>query len=298
MDSYCRCCGSKKYKIVAMLHNVDIAVCKVCGLAFVIRETKANSGSTYFSDFNLENYTTYYKDFREYYFKKHLDTLERLAAKGPILDIGCSFGWFLKIAKDSGWEAFGIEQTEDIARKASQEYGLDILSNLGDIDKFNKKFNAITLWNVLEHMAEPEEALKTLHSKLKDYGILVVSVPNINGLFYRLSFLSYRLSFGKFKFPLEQLYQAYNPYMHLFNYSVSTLSLMLKKSDFQTIKVFKQPVIDVKKIKYRLGIDCKLNFFSKYLLIILTKSVYFISRILYMDDEIVIYGRKTQVKAG
>lgn len=296
-EIYCQCCGNRDYKIIAELQNASIAKCSNCSLTFVIRKNDISSAEDYFDIYNLEKYIAYYQEFRNNSFRRHLNIIEQLVPKGAILDIGCSFGWFLKIARDFGWQPFGIEQSEEISKLARQVYNLNVLC--GDVESanhFNTYFQVITLWNALEHIAEPVNVLKFLYNKLTPGGLLVISVPNIDGLFSRIAFWSYKASMGKFKFPLEQLYQVNNPYMHLFHFSANTLGLILSKCDFEVIKVVKQQVIDSRKIHDRIDMDRSLksrSVFLKLLLISGTKLLFYLSKITNLQDEIVIYAKKS-----
>lgn len=297
---YCKCCESKNYKTIAALRNISIVRCRKCNLTFVIKDKSNLSGSNedYFNAYDLEKYVTYYQDFRNRLYKMHLLNIEKLVSKGPILDIGCAFGWFLKLARDFGWEPFGIEPAEEVAKSARGTYGLNVTSGgIESLSHFNVNFQAITLWNVLEHVEDPMIALKSLHNKLTPEGLLVIAVPNIEGLFSKFAFLTYKASFKKFKFPLEQLYQIDNPHMHLYHFSEDTLGSILKKCDFRVIKTIKQPVIDITKIKDRIDMDRSLKFrsaFLKLLLISGTKLLFYLSKITNLQDEIVIYTKKSQ----
>lgn len=295
---YCRCCRNTNYKVSVKLSNFSIVKCSECGLTFVITEKSSYySEEDYFDGYDLEGYTEYYKDFRNSLCRNHLSAIEQIVPKGKILDIGCSFGWFLKIAKDSGWQPFGIEHSEKVAKLARDSYGIDVRS--GDINLvsgFDTKFQVITLWNVLEHTTEPVFLLRALYDRLSPEGLLVISVPDINGLFSKTAFLLYKASMGKFKFAINELYQSNNRYMHLFHFSEDTLGLILKQANFKVIKVVKQQVIDIKKIRNRICMDKKLKVksnFSKLGLTIGAKLLFYLSEITNLQDELVIYAKKS-----
>jgi 2-polyprenyl-3-methyl-5-hydroxy-6-metoxy-1,4-benzoquinol methylase len=292
----CQCCGGRDYKVIAKLRNASIARCLNCNLTFVINDKSdfRSSNTDYFDAYDLEKYVAYYQDFRNRLYKTHLLNIEKFVSKGPILDIGCAFGWFLEVARDLGWQVFGIEQTERIAEIARKKNGLNVISgDLKSIGHFNTDFKVITLWNVLEHIAEPLNALRSLYDKLSPDGLLVISVPNINGLYSRLAYLSYKISLGRVTFPLEQLYQIDNPYMHMFHFSEHTLESLLKKCNFRVIRAFKQPVIDIRKIGERIDMEKNLKTgLLRPVLIGITKAVFYLSEVTNLHDEIVLYVKK------
>ncbi len=303
LNKDCRCqgCGGKNCVLIALLHNwcrASIVRCRDCGLTFVVKDKVALAGQDYFQNFDLDKYSAYYQQFRTNYFRKHLAIIEQLVPKGRILDFGCSFGWFLKLAKDSGWQCFGFEPSERVAKEARENYGLNIASgDMEIISSFNSDFQAISLWNVLEHTAEPLEVLSFLYSKLSPGGLLAIAVPNQEGLISRVAFWLYRLSFGKFYFLLNQLYQSDNPYMHLFHFSEKTLTRLLEKSGFKVVKAFRQPAVDSRRLSDRIKLDRSLNSkprLVKAALLFAAKLGFYLSEITNLQDEIVLYARKVK----
>ncbi|NQU73715.1 MAG: class I SAM-dependent methyltransferase [Candidatus Omnitrophica bacterium] len=295
-NASCKHCGERACKVVATLRNVCIVKCTKCNLTFVNKGKDIDCDKDYFSDYDLDKYVSYYQNFRENSFRKHLKAIEKYTQKGSILDVGCSFGWFLNTARDLGWQPFGIEPAKEVADIARKKYNMTILQgNIESIDAFGTNFQVVTLWNALEHMAEPQHVLRRLHDKLYPGGFLVIAVPNIEGLISRIAFLAYKLSLGKVKFPLEQLYQVDNPCMHLFHYSANTLSSMLESCNFKVTQVIKQPIIDSKNIKDRINMDKGLEAkpqFIKFCITTATRSIFYISDIANLHDTIVIYAKK------
>ncbi|SDY43560.1 2-polyprenyl-3-methyl-5-hydroxy-6-metoxy-1,4-benzoquinol methylase [Rhodonellum ikkaensis] len=101
---------------------------------------------------------------------------EKCPQPGRLLDYGCGTGYFLKTAKRSGWEVTGIEPNQD-ARKIGKDFGLNILKTIDNLDE-EKKFDAITLFHVLEHIHSLRKTSKKLIKKLKNDGFLYIAVPN------------------------------------------------------------------------------------------------------------------------
>lgn len=295
-DNKCPLCNCFDCRLTAKISNTDILWCESCGIIFSVRNNKFIPSGDHFGIYDLEKYISYYMEFRKNTFKKHLAIIENLSNKSTILDVGCSFGWFLNLAKDSGWKAYGVDPSAEISSIAKHTYDLDIL--FGDIKtslKFNTSFQVITLWNVLEHISNPIDTINFLRERMTEGGLMVISVPNIRGLFARLAFISYRISFGRFKFALEQLYQVNNPYMHLFYFSKKTLASILQKCGFQVVKVIKQPIIDAAGIRDRIDMDGSLSVkghLLKSIIVAVTRLIFFISGAMGMQDEIVLYARK------
>lgn len=98
---------------------------------------------------------------------------------GKLLDIGCATGTFLGYMQPYGFECYGIEPGENAAEFGRQTYGVDILTGTLEDSNFpDDMFDMVTLWDVLEHVADPRETLLEVARILKPNGTLIVSLPN------------------------------------------------------------------------------------------------------------------------
>lgn len=104
-------------------------------------------------------------------------------AQYKILDVGCGEGFTLKFFKDIGWSVRGI----DFSSAGVSLKNPDCIESLITGDVFSlimseisagNKYDVIWLQNVLEHVIEPIDLLKSIKSLVKDGGIAVVTVPN------------------------------------------------------------------------------------------------------------------------
>lgn len=99
-----------------------------------------------------------------------------------LLDIGCGsgqLGRFLKTRQDC--HITGIEQEQLIAYQAATALDLVYCGDaLVQLDKFpNAQFDVIILADILEHIADTDSVLQKIHSKLKQEGKLIISIPNV-----------------------------------------------------------------------------------------------------------------------
>ncbi len=101
--------------------------------------------------------------------------------RGKLLDVGCGEGRFLQQAKQDGWEGYGTEYHDEAARFAREQFQLDIIG--GDLLEARfpgGKFDAVSMWHVLEHLYSPSTYLKEIHRILKPGGRLIVECPHVN----------------------------------------------------------------------------------------------------------------------
>ncbi len=114
-----------------------------------------------------------------------------------LLDIGTGSGYFLKLAKDRGFDVLGIEASERASQFANENYGVPVL-NIAAVEEAgfeDRSFDVVTLCHVIEHLPYPQNTLKEIHRILRDNGILLVITPNYKTLITVLSRLNRRLGY-------------------------------------------------------------------------------------------------------
>lgn len=109
------------------------------------------------------------------------DTLEELLTKNQklrLLDVGCGTGHFGKYLVDAGWDVTGIEPSKDAVQLA-KSLGFEVYDTLeGCLGHETRKFDAITLLNVLEDVPDPVSFLQNVINFMDAQSILVIRVPN------------------------------------------------------------------------------------------------------------------------
>jgi SAM-dependent methyltransferase len=118
-----------------------------------------------------------------------------------------------------GWEVYGVEINEFAACVAREQHWLDVrvgtLEQAAFPDEF---FDAVTLWDVLEHLHDPVASLREIRRILKLDGVLVIRVPNANSWDAAL--------FGRYWAGLE-------PPRHLYVFTPNTLGALLTANSFR-----------------------------------------------------------------
>lgn len=136
-----------------------------------------------------------------------------------LLDLGAGTGDFLILARDSGFSVVGVEPN-DRARQLAHKKGVELQTSLEDVS--GQKFQAITLWHVLEHLPNLEEQIKTLVELLEKDGVLVIAVPN---------FKSFDAKYYKTHWA------AYDVPRHLWHFSKTSISKIFARHRIEVVKI-------------------------------------------------------------
>lgn len=95
--------------------------------------------------------------------------------KGILLDIGAGTGDFLVASKSKGWDVVAVEPSQKAADFVTKK-GLTCLVDTSSLE--NHTFDVITMWHVLEHVADVDAQINELKRLLKPKGSLIIAVPN------------------------------------------------------------------------------------------------------------------------
>jgi SAM-dependent methyltransferase len=135
-------------------------------------------------DFQKDYFKKYYGDyFRQnplYKMITYLNLLSKHSKQGILLDIGCAYGLFLKVASDH-FNCIGMDVDFDVLSEAAKRITRASLvcSALPRIPF--KSIDNITLFDVVEHVEDLEAAFGELHGALRQGGIMLVVVPVYDG---------------------------------------------------------------------------------------------------------------------
>tara|TARA_B110000858_G_scaffold87509_1_gene101111 strand:- start:18 stop:974 length:957 start_codon:yes stop_codon:yes gene_type:complete len=99
-----------------------------------------------------------------------------------ILEVGCSWGYFLELTKKFGCNSYGVEINKKRSEYINQN--LNIRCDL-DINKYKLekiKFKKIFLFYVLEYIPNPIKYIDDLINMLEESGQLIIITPNLKDI--------------------------------------------------------------------------------------------------------------------
>ena len=169
--------------------------CPECGHARLTplpapQEMAALYDESYFHDSQTGGYDDYLKDesLHRLNARDRLKRLARAGAKaGRLLDVGCAAGLFLDEARSAGWQVAGVDCSAWARHAAAEKFGLSAYSSIAEARAaVEGPFQAITFFQVLEHLGEPGDALREAAESLDERGVLVVETWDRESLVARL----------------------------------------------------------------------------------------------------------------
>lgn len=105
-----------------------------------------------------------------------------------ICDVGCGLGFFLEMCDKAGWSTYGIDISEyaiEEIKKTRKTMAKLVVCDIQDGIPFKEEFNAITCFDVVEHLKNPEKVLANIYHKLKPDGILLLTTPNLRSRIWK-----------------------------------------------------------------------------------------------------------------
>ena len=221
---------------------VKVAECSSCGFRFLNPYLPSESMIKIYSSHQSmaaanKKLEKYYEDFEgsetEKGFQHSLKMLEDLGAQGSLLDIGCGRGKFLDLARSRGWQVAGIEPGEEHTLYTKEKLKIEVTKTSLEAAQFPaERFNVITLWDVIEHVADPKDVLKKVRSWLRPGGLILLATPNHQSLLNFLARRVYVLSGGRIKKPLAYFFVP----EHVLYFTPVSLRQLVKECGFVPVR--------------------------------------------------------------
>jgi 2-polyprenyl-3-methyl-5-hydroxy-6-metoxy-1,4-benzoquinol methylase len=166
-------------------------------------------------------------------YERWLDAIERVRPPGRLLDVGCGTGLFLAVARRRGWTPYGVDDCAVATAHARDHFGLEVWDGqFTDLAaREGLRFDAIAMWDVIEHARDPVGLLGAARSVLAPDGVIAISTPNQRSILDLVAGLLYRASFGRITRPLEKFYIE----QHFLYFSPETLRTALERASLELV---------------------------------------------------------------
>jgi len=189
------------------------------------------------------------KELRIRNFKSILTNIKALKSSGgTLLDVGSAHGWFLDTVKND-FEAYGIEPDEAMSEVGNIHSRVRVgffPYILNDEDKFD----VIVFNDVFEHIPDIESVIVACRKHLNIDGLLVLNLPNSNGIFYRVAKLFSKMGYNSF---FDRMWQHNLPSPHLHYFNLKNLTKFLSKNGFAVMKAGELSTIQLSGLYSRIS---------------------------------------------
>lgn len=185
----CPSCGATDPSVLFSKDGFPHGRCKSCGLVYVAPIISEEAVMKYYEEESSWTEVLFSEEQVELDVRKFtygLDLIEGHCSAGRMLDIGCGPGFFLEAARERGWQVEGMEMNERCVERL-EELDIPVCTDpLEHSDLEEGAYDAIAMWEVLEHLRQPHQALAEVRKLLKPGGTLLICVPNFASLVNRI----------------------------------------------------------------------------------------------------------------
>lgn len=287
MTLECSVCNTKKQKIIRKIDNYKLIRCANCRVVFLSPKPNSqieNNLRKYESTESIQSYIkmkSLLSDRAENCVKK----LKIYKSKGELLDVGCSYGYYLQIFKKYGYTIKGIDISEKAIDYIVKRKNIKALVGSFETYHFdNNSFDIITMFDVLEHFSDPVKIINKVKKLLKKNGIVIIQTPNFDSLMSKIT--------GKKWFWLLVP-------QHIFLYSITSLQYLLTKNGFRILYLktwddhheFTSNLLSLFGINYWGRTKLLHRILVKFKKIVVIFS--YLWNIFNLGGEIIIYAQKT-----
>jgi len=175
--------------------------------------------------------TEFSSGYKDLIFRDVLRRLEaRVTGRRTLLDLGAHVGRLMRVAAERGWEAEGVELNPSTAAHAARATGLPVhRMDARELSGTGRRWAAVTLVDVLEHIPQPVAALEAARTVLEPGGWIAVKVPH-GRVQLRKELLRARLRPGYRATVADNL-------VHVNHFGVRSLRLALERAGFAEVRV-------------------------------------------------------------
>ncbi len=231
----CPLCGAESVEQRYELGGFSVLRCGECDLGW---RSNMHSREQLEAAYRSSEYADhpYFGRSRRPAFDRALDELEARTDSRRLLDAGCGVGEFLAAARQRGWEADGIDLSPLLAGRARQAApGADVaVGAFEDAELPAGAFDAVTLWDVIEHVLDPAAVVARARDVLRPGGVLLVCTPDEDSQLARLGWTLYRAGY---RYAAEALHPRYHNYF----FSRRSLDDLLRRHGLVPVAGYSQP---------------------------------------------------------
>lgn len=107
------------------------------------------------------------------------NAVKHVESKDKIIEIGAGTGNVARYLQKNGYENISVGEMHLNGLRYAQSYGMQECYQFDLLDSpFENEFDAVCMFDVLEHISDDSSALQNVHKMLKDRGRIMLTVPS------------------------------------------------------------------------------------------------------------------------
>ncbi len=186
-DINCCVCDNKNpadFKVLYQKEKFSVVECNKCSFTFIPPYFRKQISYENYKDENVANAVRNGNNFVKIErHKLRYDLIKKYKPSGSLFDLGAGWGHFMLTGQILGYDVYGIEISEQPYLYSKNDLKLPV-DHIDFFDmKEDKKFDIVTMWDVLEHIDKADDVIaKCARITAKD-GYIVIQVPQIDSYF-------------------------------------------------------------------------------------------------------------------
>lgn len=230
--STCSICQSE---VTIKIYNNTLIKCKDCShiwadLSLDEEELRKIYAENYFKG---EEYADYLsdKEILQRNFIKRLNSLNKLKNApnfNSVLELGCAYGFFGELILKKGKKYIGYDISEDSITYANKYFGNHFSSKNYLKDEIQKEsFSDVFMWDVIEHLVNPEDFIKKASFETKLNGRIYITTGDISAWLPKKQKAKWRMI---------------HPPTHVHYFTKKSITKLLSKHGFEIERITYPPV--------------------------------------------------------
>ena len=226
----CEVCSSSQFRPMFDKAEHSFVRCGDCGLERISPQPSDETlakiyGAHYYDAWGLHDNEDTVANLKRGTFRFVLGKLPKAAPDTKLLDCGAATGFLLEVARDLGYQPYGLELSQFGADAIAAKFGRDrvFCGELGDAtfaDAGAGDFGVVTMCDYIEHVRDPRHTLELARKLLKPGGLLAITTPDAGSPSRRV------LGTGWTHYKVE----------HLFYFNQRNLTRLLEDVGFSSVE--------------------------------------------------------------
>lgn len=179
----CPVCKGEIRSVLFSKFTIDICRCSACGHGYA-SQVPANVSDVYsdanYLDQSLEATNSEAEYRKKRFYDERVTLIKQFCDGNRLLDVGCGTGLFLEVAKKQGFEVYGQELGKGMAEWTRTTFSIPVWDEPVEQIDTGVRFDAITIFDVIEHVTDPVMFVLAVKRLLADNGVIIVLTPNLD----------------------------------------------------------------------------------------------------------------------